>query len=360
MKILIINPFGIGDVLFSTPVIAALRKKFPDSFIAYVCNGSTAPILENNPDIDQLLFYSRGDFKKIRRESLGRYLNAFIQAVLNLRKIKFDLAIDLSMVMQYSLVLWLVGVPKRFGFDYKNRGRFLTDKISVQAFSDKHVVDYYADLLKKIGINEFNRNLKFYLSSDDDKWAGKYLKEHMINSADLVVGLAPFGGLSWGADAENKQWPIDSYYFIAKHIIEKHKAKVILFGTKKDLPKTGLFNQLSKNNALINAVGQTSLGQLAALLSKCKLFICNDSGPLHIACALDIKTVSVYGPVDENVYGPVGQGQSHDIVCADIACRPCYQNFKKPVCQTMNCLQMLAKEKVLAVVEKAIEQGRAK
>lgn len=360
MKILIINPFGLGDVLFSTPVITALKKKFPHSYIAFICNSSAAPILKNNSDIDQLLFYSRGDFKKIRRESFGKYLKALIQAVLKIRKIKFDFVIDLSMVMQYSLVLWFLGVPKRYGFDYKKRGRFLTDKISVQSFSGKHVVDYYADLLKIIGINDFDRNLKFCLSLDDEQWADNYLKQHRINPDDLVVGLAPFGGLSWGKDAEHKQWPINSYFFVAKQIIEKCKAKVILLGTKNDLEKTDIFNQLSKNSALINAVGQTSLSQLAALLNKCKLFIGNDSGPLHIACALAIKTVSVYGPVDENVYGPVGDSQLHQTVCENIACRPCYLNFKKPVCQTMNCLQMLDKQKVLDAVEKSIAQLSSK
>ncbi|MBU1045129.1 MAG: lipopolysaccharide heptosyltransferase II [Candidatus Omnitrophica bacterium] len=354
MRIIIINPFGIGDVLFTTPVISALRKKFPDSFIAYLCNRANAPILENNPGIDKLFFFSRGDFKKIRRESLFKYLKAFIQALLTIRKQKFDLAIDLSMVMQYSFVLWLLGVRKRYGFDYKKRGRFLTNKIPVQAFENKHVVDYYFDLLSLLEIKDFKRDLSFFLSADDQQWADNFLKKHKIDNSNLLIGLAPFGGLSWGVDAENKQWPIASYAFVAEQTIKKHKATIVLFGTKKDLPKTKIFNKISNNNYLINCVGQTSMGQLAALIDKCKLFISNDSGPLHIACALNVKTVSIYGPVDENVYGPVGDSELHNIVCADIDCRPCYQNFKKPECATMDCLQSLDKQKVLMEVEKQL------
>ncbi len=354
MRILIINPFGIGDVLFSTPVIAALKNKFPDSFIAYVCNGSTAPIIENNPHIDKLFFFSRGDFKKIKRQSFGKYLKAFISALREIRKQKFDLAVDLSMVMQYSLVLRLLGVPKIYGFDYKNRGRFLTDKISIQGFSKKHIVDYYADLLAGLGIKEFKRNLSFYLSNEDKKWAENFLNQNDISADDVLVGIAPFGGLSWGVDAENKQWPLESYAFVIKQIVEKHKAKIILFGTKNDLSRTGFFNSIKNEKQIINAAGKTSLGQLAALINECRLFVSNDSGPLHIACALDIKTVSIYGPVDERIYGPVGDKQKHNIVCADIDCRPCYKNFKKLECETMNCLRLLDKGKVLAAVEKQL------
>ncbi|MBU1087457.1 MAG: lipopolysaccharide heptosyltransferase II [Candidatus Omnitrophica bacterium] len=354
MRILIINPFGIGDVLFSTPVISALRGKYPDSFIAYLCNQAAAPLLENNPKIDKLFFFSRGDFKKIRRESFLKYLTAFIQAILIIRKQKFDLVVDLSMVMQYSLVLWLLGVPKRYGFDYKKRGRFLTDKISVQTFVEKHVVDYYADLLTKLGVENFKRDLSLYLSAEDQRWAVNFLKAHNIAKLDVLVGLAPFGGLSWGVAAENKQWPIESYAFVVEQIIRKHKLKILLFGTKKDLAKTKVFNRIAGKTEVINCAGQTSLGQLAALISKCKLFISNDSGPLHIACALNRNTVSIYGPVDENVYGPIGDEKLHNIVCADIDCRPCYQNFQKPECPTMNCLQSLDKQKVLAIVEKTI------
>jgi len=354
MRILIINPFGIGDVLFSTPVIAALKNKFPDSSIAYACNSLTGPILENNPHIDKLLFFSRGDFKKIRRQSFLKYIKTFIAALREIRKQKFDLAIDLSMVTQYSLVLRLLGVPKIYGFDYKKRGRFLTDKIFIQGFSGKHVVDHYADLLIKLGVKDFKRCLSFYLSNEDKQWADDFLKQNNITKDDVLVGIAPFGGLSWGGDAENKQWPLASYVFVIKQIIKKHKVKVILFGTKNDLSRTEFFNSIKNDKQIINAAGKTSLGQLAALINKSGLFVSNDSGPLHIACALDIKTVSIYGPVDEKVYGPVGDEQKHNIVCADIDCRPCYNNFKKPECANMNCLKLLDKEKVLTEVEKQL------
>lgn len=354
MKILIINPFGIGDVLFTTPVVRALKEKFPNSFIGYICNRSSAAVLVNNPDIDELFFYSRGDFKKIRRKSVWKYLIAFTKAIFKIRKLRFDIAVDLSMVMQYSLMLWLVGVPKRYGFDYMNRGRFLTDKIPVKGFANKHVVDYYFDLLKNMGIDNSKRSLKFYLSSDDKKWADDFLKAHNTSDNDLLVGIAPFGGLSWGSDAKNKQWPIDSFCSIARQIIEQYKVKVVLFGTEKDQAKAGAFDEFKGSDMFMNAVGKTTLGQLAAMIGKCKLFICNDSGPLHIACALDVKTVSIFGPVDENVYGPVGESRLHSIAHADIDCRPCYKNFQKPVCNTMDCLQSLSREKVLDIVEESI------
>jgi lipopolysaccharide heptosyltransferase II len=354
MKILVINPFGIGDVLFSTPVVSALKKKFPGCYLGYICNRQSAPILENNPDIDRLFFFSRGDFKKIKKQSFWAYLTALIKAFFELRRLKFDLVVDLSMVSQYSFMLRLAGVRQIAGFDYKPRGRFLHKKIQVKAFENKHVIDHYADLLTLIGINDFQRELKLYLAPEDQKWAGQFLQEKNIENDDLLIGVAPFGGLSWGKDAQNKQWPVDSYAEVIKSLIDSHKAKVVFFGTKNDLSQKNILDQIVGKKKYVNAIGKTSLSQLAALIDRCDLFISNDSGPMHMACALNKNTVSVFGPVNEKVYGPVGDSAQHIIACADIDCRPCYKDFKKPECDRMDCLRLLDKEKVLSLVQRAL------
>jgi len=356
-KILIINPFGIGDVLFTTPAIEAVKKKFPESFINYLCCEKSAPILKNNPQINKLFFYTRGDLKKIRKKSYWQYIKVFFKACREISSEKFDLAIDLSMVNQYSFLLWLLGVRQRWGFDYKGRGLFLTRKVKFDGFTSKHVVDYYKDLLLHFNIEEFEGKLRFYTSKDDENFAREFLKENDVEKNDILIGIAPFGGASWGPDAANKQWPAENFVSLIKEIISQYRAKVFLFGRSEDENSLDDFNEvILKEAGVINAVGKTNLGQLAALISECKLFIANDSGPLHIACAREVPTISIFGPVDEKVYGPVGDKNKNFIVTAEIECRPCYKNFNKPVCQNMNCLMQIKTDAVLRIVDKLIKK----
>ncbi|MBI4845170.1 MAG: glycosyltransferase family 9 protein [Candidatus Omnitrophica bacterium] len=353
-KILIVNPFGVGDVLFSTPVIAALKKEFPDSFIAYLCNSQVEQVLQNHPAINLLLFFSRGDFKALRKQSLLKYFMALIKAINQLRNLSFDFVVDVSMVTQYSFILRLIGVKKIYGFDYKGRGNFLTDKVPFNGFENKHVVEYYGDLLKKIGIKHFEKKLEFYLNENDIAWAERFLEKHIEKDAGLLVGISAFGGKSWGDEAVNKQWPLARFAGLIKEIIKRYNAVVLLLGAKDDQYKAQEICEIVKDEKLVNAAGKTSMGELGALIKKCKLYIGNDSGPLHIACALGVKTVSIFGPVDEKVYGPVGTPENNRVVCADLSCRPCYKNFTKQKCEKFNCLLEINEKDVLKSIEGVI------
>jgi heptosyltransferase-2 len=357
-RILIINPFGIGDVLFSTPLVRAVKKKYPDSFIGYLCNEQAAPLLRNNPAIDRLFFYSRGDFKKIKQHSRWQYIKAFAQALADIRAQCFTLAIDLSMVNQYSFILWCLGVPRRWGFDYRRRGCFLTHKLLVRGFERKHVVEYYQELLALFGINDFEPRLDCYVDARDHAWAAAFLEQRGIHSRALLAGIAPFGGGSWGQDAKNKQWPLERFAGVARALMHRFSGEVIVFGTHNDEHDAVLLRELiGTERNIIDATGKTSLGQLAALLQRCALLVSNDSGPLHIACALGVKTVSVFGPVDEQVYGPVGDNASHRVIVGKTACRPCYRNFVKPYCVTMRCLQDVDEPCVVSAAAELLNNG---
>ncbi|MBU4306027.1 MAG: glycosyltransferase family 9 protein [Candidatus Omnitrophica bacterium] len=353
-KILIINPFGIGDVLFTTPVVQALKKEFPDSFIAYLCNRQVEPVLRNNPDIDMLLFYTRGDLKALHRQSLFDYLKTLLLALHRVRSMRFDIAFDLSLVNQYSVVLRLLGVRRRYGFDYKGRGLFLTDKIAIKGFREKHVVDYYQDLLKLAGIAFFERKTRIYMSAADKKSAEELLRVNSLSSGELRIGCAPFGGASWGKDARRKQWPLENYAAVVKKIITRHRAKIIIFGVAADRQNFETLKKMLGGQDIIDMVGKTDLGQLAALISGCALFLGNDSGPLHLACACGVKTVSIFGPADKKVYGPIGDADCHIVVSANTPCRPCYKNFQKPNCTEMNCLRDIREQDVLNAIERLL------
>ena len=160
-RFLIINPFGIGDVLHTTPIIRALKVTYPDSFIAFWCNQRCAELLKNNPAINKIFPLSRGDLKKIYHQSKWAGIQNSLKLFLGLGKEKFDIALDFSLDHRYGLVTLLAGIKRRIGFDYKKRGKFLTDKITLKGYTDKHVVDYYWELLKPLDIKSKIYNLEF-------------------------------------------------------------------------------------------------------------------------------------------------------------------------------------------------------
>lgn len=359
-KILIINPFGVGDVLFTTPVINAIKKKFPDSFIGYLCQKQTGVILENHPFVDKLFFYTRGDLKQVRKKSYFKYLKILLSGINKIRNENFDLAVDLSMVSQYSFLLWFIGVKYRIGFDYKRRGFFLNHKLKITGLREKHVIEYYSDLLKLLNIKEINKKLKFYTALKDRQYVDNFLLKNKVNNKDVLIGIAPFGGGSWGKDARSKQWADEKFSVLMSTLLSNYDCKIIIFGVQRNVDDCAIFKDVFSNKKVVNAVGKTKLGQLAAMIGKCSLFISNDSGPMHIACAKDVATISIFGPVDESVYGPVGQGVVHKIIKADIECRPCYKNFKKPECNNIACLDEISVDMVLDEVKKILKLKKIK
>ena len=127
------------------------------------------------------------------------------------------------------------------------------------------------------------------------------------------------------------------------------KAPIILLGDEKELALCQQIAGLMKHQGIL-ACGRTTVGQCAALFKQCALAIVNDGGPLHIAVASGIPTVSIFGPVDENVYGPYPRA-NHVVVTHELACRPCYRQFRRASCDHISCLQTIEVEDVLRKVE---------
>lgn len=350
---MIIDPFGIGDVLFTTPVIAALRAKYPRSRISYLCNQRVNPILGNNPCLNKIFDYTRGDFKDVRRVSRMAYIKKIFSAFFGMYVHRFDLIIDLSLVHHYNLLFRLAGNCNIVGLNYKNRGRFLTKKICLSCYQGKHVVDFYLDLLNLLNITPQQEDKKLFLKLTPvtQEWADKFFKENKLQNK--IITVIPGGGASWGKDAAKKRWPIDFFARTADELAKDFDAKIIIVGSSDEID---ICRELSGAMKMpnINIAGKTSIQQMAGLIKKSNLVLCNDGGPLHIAVALDVPTVSVFGPVDEKVYGPYPAGKKHKVVTADVDCRPCYKNFKIKDCRELKCLNNIKPEPVIAACKELL------
>lgn len=355
-KILIINPFGVGDVLFTTPVIRAIKDKFPDCIIEYWCNIRVEEIFRAHPDVKKTFALSRGDLKKIFNNSWLAGMKAFLHLILSLKKEKFDAAIDFSLDHRYGIITKIIGIKKRIGFNYKKRGRFLTDKIELVGYESKHATEYYLELLKFLDITPKSKNLEVFISEKAKIRARTILNQAGINDTDNnVIGIAAGAGGSWGKNASLKHWPALKYAQLADRIIDTFKTKIVLLGDIQEKPITEIIIAAMKNKPT-DLTAKTSLEELAAVINCLSLLITNDGGPLHIAAGLGKKTVSIFGPVDENVYGPYPPSEKHIIITSRVDCRPCYKNFKMAPCDNRReCINLITVDEVFEAVERQLK-----
>ncbi len=351
-KVLIINIFGIGDVLFTTPLIRNIKNFNKDVFIGYICNNRTVDVLENNPCINKVFVYEKDDFINLSKKSKFQLVRKIFSFLKEIKDEKFDLVIDVSLNKYSSFFLWLAGIKERVGFNYKNRSPFLTKKINLIGYEKKHVVDFYLDFLRQIGIPNKEQKLEFFISPEDIRWAENFFKENNLKPSDKIIAIVPGGGASWGKDAFYKRWPVENYAKLADKVVEKSLGKIILLSGPSE-KEICLSVAKEMKTPSLNVGGKTTVGQFAALLSKSHLAIVNDGGPLHVAVAVGVQTVSIFGPVDENVYGPFPRA-NHVVVSKNIACRPCYWRFRVSDCQHYSCLKTLGVEEVIKKIEEIL------
>lgn len=334
MRILIINPFGIGDCLFTTPLICAIKQRYPDSYLAFWCNERVAELFKPNKKINRIFPLSRGDIKR----KYGNFSLIGIKALLSLygeiKDCKFDIALDFSLDHRYGLLAKLAGIKMRIGFDYKSRGRFLTKRIEISGYNDKHIVEYYLQLLGFLGIEKIDPHLELFVDEKLLRWAKGYLAGQNISSQALLIGISPGAGQSWGKDAYLKQWEPEKFAATADSLLKNFDCRILLFGNSADKDVCDeVYKYIQDKERVLKIYPGFTLSEFSALLSNCRLLLANDGGPLHMAVALNCKTVSIFGPVSDIVYGPYPKSDSHVVIKANFDCRPCYKDFRLPDCR---------------------------
>ncbi len=342
---LIINPFGIGDVLFTLPVIESVKEDSKGRKVGYLCNRRTEPILRADPGVDRVFVYEKDELRRLWKESKLKYIYRMFSFISEIRREKFDTAIDLSLNREYGFICILAGIKNRIGFNYRKRGLYLTKKVDIDGYSGKHIIDYYLDLLGLAGIKPSRKGPRIRIPDDDARWARDFLSLNDIPGGSLLVGVAPAGGASWGRDARVKHWRSDGFAETADRIADSFGARIVIFGSPAEAKACETTASVMRNSP-VNTCGKTSLMQAAALMSRCKLVIANDGGLLHLAAAAGAGTVGIFGPVDEKVYGQYPAGPAHRVVKEEISCRPCYANFRMKDCPDRICLGRIEPDKV--------------
>jgi lipopolysaccharide heptosyltransferase II len=333
-RILIWEVNWIGDVLFSTPFIRAIRKKFPDARITCVSTPRTKEVLETNPNIDDILVF---DEKNINRGLFEKW-----RMIRRLRKKRFDIVFLLHRSLTRALICALSGITQRIGYSYRKRDFLLTHKTKAPD-GVAHKIEYFLGLARKAGAESDGVGMDFYFTDDDRLFVENFFKVNKIAPGDAVIAVNPGG--NWGP----KRWPVEKYAELCCQLTKKFNAKVVVTGGDKDVDLYLRIQDLC-HEKLLSLSGKTTLRQLGAFLSRCDVIISGDSGPMHIALALRRKTVALFGPTSHALTGPFGSGD-YIVVHRDIGCKvPCYV----PDCQKNRCMEAITVDDVVGAVSKLI------
>lgn len=348
MRILVANPFGIGDVLFSLPLVRALRRAFPAGHLGYLCNGRTQELIASWPELNWHCVFEKDEFRQGWARSRRQAWESLRELLRRVRHQRFDLCLDLSLGWHYGLGALLAGIPRRVGFDFRRRGRFLTRRLPLAGFHQQPVPEYYLDLLPLAGIpRSAPPDGPMPLPAGTEERLRRYCAERSLPAGGKILALVPGGGTSWGPHASYKHWPAERFAQVGDSLARRHGAQVLVVGDQSEEPVCRRVAESMQNKPRL-AVQVPSLLLLAGLLRRCALVIGNDGGTLHLANAVGARTVSIFGPVDGSVYGPYPARPIHRVVSLGLACRPCYRSFRFPPCPWDNrCLKELGIEPVL-------------
>jgi len=345
-NILVIKLRYIGDVLLATPVLRALRERFPDARITMTVNPGTEDMLRWNPDINDVLVVSRGG------------LAAQIRFLREIRRRRFDCVIDLSDGDRSAILAGFSGAPDRVGFNEEHRWRGLLYSSIVKVKADVvHRVDQDLEALRLFGIEPKAVPLALVTSAQDQEEATRLLED--IEAREPSSGPPrPLVMLQPGARYWFKAWPAERFAELADRLAEAFHCTVLIGGDAGDQKLTQAIRAQARSGP-VSLAGRTTLLQYAAVLKRCVLFVGNDNGPMQMAGALGVPIVALFGPTDPAVWGP--RNGKAEVLYKGLDCRRCFH----PTCERGpdNCMRQISVDEAFAaacrlLARKEIVSGR--
>lgn len=278
-RILIVRLTAMGDVIHGLPVASALREHFPNATIAWAVEGRAAELVEGHPALDAVIKLPRRWWNSLRT----------IRGVRRqLRDLKFDVTVDLQCLTKSALVAWLSGAKRRLGVAGENGREFskwfnneLTD---VRA---SHVVEHYLQILKPLGIEQPTVEFAIPAQEQDTNYAQQALSK-------MGLGGCRFALLNPGAGWPSKLWPVERYGSVAQYLLANHgiRSVAVWCGSEERSLAQQIVNSSEGATLLAPA---TSMSQLGAILRRASLFVGSDTGPMHLAVAVGVPTISLHG-----------------------------------------------------------------
>lgn len=313
-RILVRSTNWVGDVVMTLPALDAIRETFPASTIAVLAKPWVVPLLESHPSVDQVISYDKG-------EGFPRNLLDIIRAVGVIRRHRFDLAILFQNAFEAALLAYLGGIRYRIGYHTDGRRALLSHAVNRdEDVLKQHQVEYYLFLLRAMGWRAESTDPRLHVDQKCRASARSLLQAQGIKEEDFLLLLSP--GAIYGSA---KRWPPERFALIGDWAAERWGAKVGVMGSKGEREICTVVCR-GMNHPVLNLSGATTLGEAMALIERCQFFVTNDSGLMHIAAALNVPMVAIFGSTDPVATGP--RSRKARVIRRAMDCSPCL----KPEC----------------------------
>ena len=334
-KILIVQPSRIGDVIFSLPTVAAVRKQYPHAWIGYFVDERCSPIVEGCPDIDEVIIFDREQLSPGYLCRLHKYL----------RGKNIDLSIDLHGLFKSAFMVWLAGARFRLASASTNGMRELSWLFSKEISpdpKDSHCVQRHLAVAKFLGCETVNPKFNISVPGEATEKINNLMAESGVIAGKPVIAVHPGGG--WFS----RRWYPGRFSALINKLIDELGANIILVGGKEGgAGEKGLNEDVISGikGSVLDLTGKLTLKELAALLKRADVFIANEAGPMHIANGLGVKSVAILGPTDPKRTGPFGEKTV--IIQHKVECQPCRERN----CKTKKCMELVTVDEVFEAVK---------
>lgn len=314
-RILIIKPSSLGDIVHGLPVLAALRRRFPDAYVAWLAARPFAPLLQGHPLLNEIIVFDRKHFGKMWFNP--RSFVDFWRFVAGVRRRRFDWVIDLQGLFRSGFLAAASGASLRAGFSNARECGWIFYTKRVRATRNDHAVARNLALARAIDLPLAQP--EFPLPVHEGAMASAAAKLQAAAGRPLDAYIAVLPGARW----QSKQWPVAHVASLLDRLHERGHPAAVLLGAPDESPLAASIVAACRVAQPANLVGQTSLTELTALLQTAEHVVAMDSGPMHIAAALGRPLTAIFGPTNPHRTGPYTKaGRALQL---DLPCVPCYR-----------------------------------
>jgi len=367
-KILLIKLSAVGDVVHTIAVLNKLRRRYPTARLDWLVTPAIAELLRHHPAITNIIEFEREAWSTPWRLTP---FASYVRLAAKLRATAYDLVVDMHGQFRTAALTLATSAPARIGFDRPRssvwdasprkfpeqarkhawqgarEGSWLayTHHIPVPTL-DLHAVDRYLNVGQILGLDGEPADFSFPIPRSAVSRVEALLAEHGAEHGDIVI-MAP--GTVW----ETKHWGSDKFAEVARHFLSKDSA-VVLIGSQRE--RVVCEEVVALAPGVIDLAGMTALSELAALIQRSTISITNDSGPMHLAVALDRPVISIFGPTDPVWIGPYRRGDA--VLRADLECSPCYLRKLKHCHHHHACMRSVSAPAVIERAERILSASQ--
>ena len=341
-NILVVKPSSLGDVVHTLPVVSELRRHFPAARISWLVNASLVDIARTSPYVDEIIPFDRERWRGV----FGVALDAmgFAGVCGDLRGRRFDLVMDLQGLFRSGFLTRITNAPVRLGFlNARELGHVFYNARVMPPKATMHAVDRYLATLKRIGIAPGEPDFAMRINPRALVSVEGMLAAFRDRAEGPLLVISPF--TRW----PTKEWPMEHYAAVVSEARRRWDCRVVISASAADEARASGLAAMAPD--AVNLAGRTDLAAAIALLSKGDVIVTGDSGPMHIADALGVPMVAIFGPTDPDRTGPYRQRDA--VVRVAVDCAPC---LDRQCAKEHECMRAVTPEMVLDKIKPRLEK----